>query len=514
MTDERLGIASRAFSLAAIFALGVAFSETAALQVSLVMVVLASIAVYLGHTLPTPTQWVVAVEAAFGSSVVVLTLPDSVLMLPYLVVLPLLSGTAYGIRGAALVISSELASVILLTITSGGLTLLQARSELLAPWTLTIIGAGLLGALAKRTSPEGSRDDSRQLYESARRLITQLSGVTRRLSSGLDPHDIAVSALNAVHDIVQVPSSTVFVMTDGGAFLPLARVGDGTAHEVDGANPLLFRCWAEKRSITTDVASGSAAGFALPLCDGDTMVGVLFGCGARLPSRHQLERAQEALNKLAFRLDTALAFDEIRIAVTADERQRLAREIHDGVAQELASLGYRIDDMAHATDDRALITMLKDLRGELSRVINELRLSIFDLRSSVSQSTGLGAALSEYLQMIGSRAQLTVHLTLSEASTRLSPGVETELFRIAQEAITNARKHSAAKNLWVDCRVRPPYGRIEVRDDGVGLGEAREDSYGLRIMRERAERVHATLAVDNVEDCYGAAGTRVTVTVG
>ena len=51
---------------------------------------------------------------------------------------------------------------------------------------------------------------------------------------------------------------------------------------------------------------------------------------------------------------------------------------------------------------------------------------------------------------------MTVHLSLDEAPTRLSPGVETELFRIAQEAITNARKHSQAENLWVDCWVRPP----------------------------------------------------------
>jgi len=109
---------------------------------------------------------------------------------------------------------------------------------------------------------------------------------------------------------------------------------------------------------------------------------------------------------------------------------------------------------------------------------------------------------------------MTVHLTLDEAPTRLRSEVETELLRIAQEAITNARKHSSARNLWVDCRTRPPYVRIEIRDDGSGLGEGREDSYGLRIMRERAQRINATLQINNGVAHAETPGTSVLVTAG
>ena len=85
-----------------------------------------------------------------------------------------------------------------------------------------------------------------------------------------------------------------------------------------------------------------------------------------------------------------------------------------------------------------------------------------------------------------------MHLTLDEAPTRLRADVEAELLRIAQEAITNARKHAAARNLWVDCRTDPPRARLTIGDDGRGHGTGRrDDSYGIAIMRERAQRIGA-----------------------
>ena len=123
--------------------------------------------------------------------------------------------------------------------------------------------------------------------------------------------------------------------------------------------------------------------------------------------------------------------------------------------------------MASTSKDPAVAQGLRDLRGELSRVVADLRLSIFDLRSDVSPTSGLGAALSDYVRQVGAKSDLTVHLTLNEAPTRLSPAVEGELLRIAQEAITNARKHASAENLWVDCWTSPPEASLTVRDDGA-----------------------------------------------
>ena len=129
------------------------------------------------------------------------------------------------------------------------------------------------------------------------------------------------------------------------------------------------------------------------------------------------------------------------------------------------------------------------LRGELTRIISELRLSIFDLRSEVLASNSLGAALSDHVRTVGATSDLTVHIELDESPQRLRTEAEAELLRIAQEAITNVRKHSGAQNLWVTVRTAPPSALLRIEDDGLGLGPGRADSYGMEIMRERADRL-------------------------
>jgi signal transduction histidine kinase len=215
------------------------------------------------------------------------------------------------------------------------------------------------------------------------------------------------------------------------------------------------------------------------------------------------------VGEAALRLETAMLFDEVRGVATAEERRRLAREIHDGIAQELSYLGYFVDGLTADADKAGdeLHEQLKQLRSEITRIVSELRLSIFDLRSEVDVHGGLGAALSEYVRSVGQQSELTVHLSLDEASTRLPAETEAELLRIAQEAITNARRHAEARNLWVTLSVDPPSATLRVEDDGRGLGKSRADSFGLQIMRERARRLRSRLVVEPREP----SGTRVEV---
>jgi signal transduction histidine kinase len=132
-------------------------------------------------------------------------------------------------------------------------------------------------------------------------------------------------------------------------------------------------------------------------------------------------------------------------------------------------------------------------------MVGELRLSIFDLRSEVQAQTGLGAALSNYVRTISAGASFSVHVILDETPARLPITVEAELLRIAQEADTNARKHAGARHLWVSCQVDPPFAHLRIEDDGRGLGKPRHDSFGLEVMRERAERIGASLLIGHRE---------------
>jgi signal transduction histidine kinase len=87
--------------------------------------------------------------------------------------------------------------------------------------------------------------------------------------------------------------------------------------------------------------------------------------------------------------------------------------------------------------------------------------------------------------------------------------MEAELLRIAQEAVTNARRHAGARNLWVSCTINPPAAQLSIVDDGRGMGRPRPDSFGMEVMRERAERIGGVLQVAPRE----GGGTVVTATV-
>jgi signal transduction histidine kinase len=233
-----------------------------------------------------------------------------------------------------------------------------------------------------------------------------------------------------------------------------------------------------------------------PVTSGERVIGLLAATHSDHPLySHEIQDIMAFCRPYAIRLEAALLFSDIRFSATAEERRRLARDIHDGIAQELASLGYAIDALISSAASPQIVDELREIRHEVSRIVTELRLSIFDLRLEVSLGTGLNVALSEYVHNLVVEPGTEVHLALQESPERLGPDTEAELLRIAQEALTNARRHGRPKNIWVTSRINTPHFELIVEDDGRGMQASRSDSYGLKIMRERAERIGATVAI-------------------
>jgi signal transduction histidine kinase len=382
-------------------------------------------------------------------------------------------------------------------------------------WTLITLAVGLLGAWVGRLQEVNANQTENVAYAAAYRLISQLRLVARQLSGGLDPVSLGQQMLQAVAQETPFDRGAVYVRSSGGRLTPVTYLGADRL-DWDVESPLFDEAWAASTAVRSSqpISAGSTAFAAvLPLRIGLRTFGLLaIERSSDGPfEASQLTAAEAVLEELGLRLETALLFSEVRSLATAEERRRLAREIHDGIAQELASMGYVVDDLAaRARYLPDLETDLKALRAELTRVITELRLSIFDLRSEVQTTTGLGTALSDYVRQVGASSNLTVHLVLDESPVRLPVDSETELLRIAQEAVTNARKHANAENLWVTCKIDPPSAYLAIADDGDGLGRPRDDSFGLEVMRERAERIGARLAVGNRPE----GGTSVQVTLG
>jgi two-component sensor histidine kinase len=363
-----------------------------------------------------------------------------------------------------------------------------------------------------------------QPYAEATRLLTQLRTVARQLPGAtLDPGGIAEHLIEEVRAVVPVDRAAVLSGSGGGRLVVLAqsavdRVDWETSLDADSG---IAEAWASQQpQISPRSQSRSGVGkdvtsLVMPLVAGVRTVGVIAleadRAGAFPPAA--IARVQALAAPAGLRLEAALLFDDVRSLATNEERQRLAREIHDGVAQELVMVGYGIDNALATLPEEAAETAeeLRGLRAEVTRVITELRLSLFELRSEVDRQGGLTAAVSEYARTVGAAGGLRVHFSIEETPARLPASVEAELMRIAQEAITNARKHAGAQNLWVSCEIDPPYARIEVSDDGAGIGPHRpEGRLGLAIMAERAERIRGQLEITP----RASGGTSVAVVLG
>ena len=149
----------------------------------------------------------------------------------------------------------------------------------------------------------------------------------------------------------------------------------------------------------------------------------------------------------------ALAFGGLRERAGIEERERLARQIHDGIAQELVALGFRVDRLKRLPDDE-LRPEIVQLRTEVSRILGDVRSHIGDLRLTVRPEGGLGAAITSQLQVFGAATGAAVTLRLSESSFRLPAHVETGLYRIFLDFVADARRAAQTEDIEVEVSLR------------------------------------------------------------
>jgi signal transduction histidine kinase len=196
-----------------------------------------------------------------------------------------------------------------------------------------------------------------------------------------------------------------------------------------------------------------------------------------------------------------------------EERQRLARELHDSVTQALYGIALYAEAAGRALADGLREPVAANLReiGETTQeALGEMRLLLFELRPPVLQAQGLAAALRARLQAVEARAGLATDVRI-EGDDRLAPDAEQELYRVAQEALNNVLKHAHAGRVSLRLAVGSRHATLEVVDDGVGFEPSLQasDGFGLRGMRERVERLGGTLGIASSP----GAGTRVQVEV-
>jgi signal transduction histidine kinase len=204
------------------------------------------------------------------------------------------------------------------------------------------------------------------------------------------------------------------------------------------------------------------------------------------------------------------------LAALVQERERLSRELHDGLAQLVAYLSLRVDtviELIRSNQDPEALAELERLRAVADEIYTDIRESITGLRARVSDR-GLMGALADYGDEFEERHGIAVTLDSDSQPAGLPPLTELHLFRIVQEALTNVRKHAQAANASISLqRPTPDAFELVVADDGVGFNRAERtadgDTLGLASMEERAKDLGGTF---HVEGAPGQ-GCRVVVRV-
>lgn len=358
-------------------------------------------------------------------------------------------------------------------------------------WSMAGVGLSLVASVT--FSSDRSSRDPLGPYRDAQHLIKQLIELSGDLSSGLDVAALGGEMLGVVGDRVPSRALALYVPR-GDALAPIATSTELDPADADACEKLATDAWARGEPVT--------AGEGFAFAAGDTAIVAGLGTGHGINNGAPGTTDEMAFDEIAVTLspsvvkfDTALLFSHFRDVATADERQRLAREMHDGVAQDIASLGYLVDALAARPADDAQEKQFAMLRERVTKVVAEVRRSVMNLRTSIGENESLGAAIGAVARHLSEASGIPIRVRLDEQPARLRPEVEAELFRIAQEAMNNAVKHARATAIDVRCQVYAPDARITIADDGVGLQGGRADSHGLKIMRERAKLIGAQLTV-------------------
>lgn len=220
----------------------------------------------------------------------------------------------------------------------------------------------------------------------------------------------------------------------------------------------------------------------------------------------EVSASQEQLQALSRRL----------VEIQEAERRHIARELHDEVGQVLTAVKINLQSLRRQPGLTAAVPRLDENIASVQRALEQVRNLSLDLRPSILDDLGLGAALEWYAQRLAQMAGLELHLTLPAAETRWPPTVEITCFRVAQEALTNVLRHAQAQQVWITLRQSPQFLQVQVRDDGQGFepAAARREaarsgtSVGLLGMAERVALAGGRLEIESGP----AQGTSVQVT--
>ncbi len=385
-------------------------------------------------------------------------------------------------------------------------------------WVIELVLVALLAGYARRMFGEAETRHSQTLNRMAQlaeanELLVSLHRVAQQLPASLNLDSVVRSTLDRLRTIIASDVCALLVKDDATCRWVILA-GEGTAigrtfSDAELPRSLAATTTSSVASLNVCIEPGeglgpdylSRSGLYAPLRARGQLIG-LIALEHHAPGvygRRELQLLDGFIDSAALSIDNARWFAKLRAIGADEERVRIARDMHDRLGQSLASVAFGLDLIRRQIDDEAIREDLDRLRTEVRGAVGEVRETLGDLRTDVSDKRGLIETLAVYLERVENRTGLEVNFS-HQNGARLPLNQEREVWRIAQEAITNAERHAGAHHLSVRWEYDGSTALLAVADDGEGfvLGAAgRSDSYGIRGMQERADAIGATLDVDS-----------------
>lgn len=247
---------------------------------------------------------------------------------------------------------------------------------------------------------------------------------------------------------------------------------------------------------------------------------------ARLPvskAGDELDRLANTFNGMIAEIEGHIEEErnrgELLSQAIVEERERIARELHDSLPQLLAYLNTKIGAIYLFVDGgkkKEALVNLRELEDASRNLLTDVRDAISGLRASRLLASGLDLAIHNYLEQFKELCKIpvTYFSSLDSENIQIAPEIEVQALRIVQEALSNIRKHSKASKASVQTLFRDHQLALIIEDDGIGFELATRPSpeksqYGLQTMRERAESLHGKFMIQS----QPGKGTKITVSL-
>jgi signal transduction histidine kinase len=337
--------------------------------------------------------------------------------------------------------------------------------------------------------------------ESRNEVLRAVYDVSLAVSGQADP-DRTISAIVEHARRLFEADGVILVLDTPNGFLRLraASASDGVLEPLkDDAIPPAYD------ELDCFLRDGFEIRATAPVKHGEHRLGTLALAGGRRSGRRldtaEVETLAALATQVGLAIEAARIQDELQELAVQRERERIARDMHDGLAQVLGYVNTKSQAVSHLLSEGRI----DDARRQLSQletaarsVFADVREAILNLSSTTPSDRGVATALEEYAAGLGRTAGMEIgfRATPAAAAASLSAATQAEVFSIAREALTNVRKHAHAHRIEIEMHRDEAEVVVTIRDDGVGFeadvlsrGPERWPHFGIKGMRERAESV-------------------------